>query len=69
MGEEDLKKGHSPETEEREIGQRTGTGVGALLRTEREKQGLTREDIADATKLRRHFIEALEAEEWEELPP
>ncbi|MBW1942117.1 MAG: helix-turn-helix domain-containing protein [Deltaproteobacteria bacterium] len=69
MGEEDLKKGHSPETEEREIGQRTGTGVGALLRTEREKQGLTREDIADATKLRRHFIEALEAEEWKELPP
>jgi cytoskeleton protein RodZ len=67
MGEENLKEGQSPETEEREIGQRTG--VGALLRTEREKQGLTREDIADATKLRRHFIEALEEEAWEGLPP
>ena len=69
MGEEDLKKGQNPETDEREIGQRTWTGVGALLRTERKKQGLTREDVADATKLRRHFIEALEVEAWEELPP
>ena len=69
MGEEDLKEGQSQEAEERETGQRAGMGVGARLLAEREKQGLTREDIADATKLRRHFIEALEEEAWEELPP
>ena len=69
MGEEDLKEGHSLEADSSEIGQRPASGVGALLRTEREKQGLTREDIADATKLRRHFIDALEEEEWDKLPP
>ena len=69
MGGEDLRDGHSPETSGSETGQRVGSGVGALLRTEREKQGLTCEDIADATKLRRHFIEAMEEEQWGELPP
>ncbi len=44
------------------------TGVGDLLRAEREKKGLTREQVAMTTRLRKHFIEALENEEWENLP-
>ena len=44
-------------------------GFGAILRSEREKQGLTREEVAQIIKLRVHFLEALENEEWNELPP
>ena len=44
------------------------TGVGDLLRAEREKKGLTRGQVAMTTRLREHFIEALEKEEWENLP-
>lgn len=44
-------------------------GFGAVLRSEREKKNLTREEVAQIIKLRVHFLEALENEEWNELPP
>jgi cytoskeleton protein RodZ len=44
------------------------TGLGILLKTEREKKGLSISQVAGITKLRKHFIEALENEEWEKLP-
>ena len=43
-------------------------GVGDLLKTEREKKGLTIDQIAQTTRLRQHFLEALEKEEWDQLP-
>ncbi len=45
------------------------TGLGALLRNERENRGLSHEQLSQVTRLRRHFLEALENEEWQNLPP
>jgi cytoskeleton protein RodZ len=44
------------------------SGLGNLLRTERENKGLSLERISEITRLRVHFLEALENEEWEKLP-
>lgn len=43
-------------------------GLGNLLRTKRENKRLSLERIAEITRLRVHFLEALENEEWEKLP-
>ena len=43
-------------------------GLGNLLKTEREKKGLSISQVAGITRLRKHFIEALENEDWEKLP-
>jgi cytoskeleton protein RodZ len=45
------------------------SGLGALLRSEREDRGLSHEQLAQITRLRKRFLEALENEEWENLPP
>ncbi len=44
------------------------TGLGNLLKTERENKGFSLERVAGITRLRVHFIEALENEDWEKLP-
>ena len=44
------------------------TGLGALLKSEREKRDVSIDQITKLTRLRRHFIEALEAEDWRHLP-
>ena len=43
-------------------------GIGAVLRREREKRKLTLEDIAEKTKIRKRYLEAIENEEFEVLP-
>lgn len=43
-------------------------GVGSLLKNEREEKGLSIDHLARITRLRRHYIEALEGETWRELP-
>lgn len=45
------------------------SGLGALLREEREKKGLSHEQVSQMIRLRRHILEALENEEWHNLPP
>jgi cytoskeleton protein RodZ len=45
------------------------SGLGALLRSERENRGLSHEQLAQMIRLRKHFLEALENEDWENLPP
>jgi cytoskeleton protein RodZ len=45
------------------------TGLGAVLRNEREKKGLTLEQVGSITKLRVKVVEALENETWGDLPP
>lgn len=42
--------------------------LGELLRQSREQKGLTFEDVQAATYIKRRYLEALEAEQWEELP-
>ena len=45
------------------------TGLGAVLRNEREKKGLTLDQVASITKLRVKIVEAIENETWGDLPP
>lgn len=45
------------------------SGLGALLRNERENRGLSHEQLAQITRLRKHFLVAMENEEWQDLPP
>jgi transcriptional regulator with XRE-family HTH domain len=42
--------------------------IGAALREERERQGLSIEDLEDRTKIRRRYLRALENEDWDILP-
>jgi len=42
--------------------------IGAFLRDEREKKGLSYDHISEVTKLRPAIIEALENESWDSLP-
>ena len=42
--------------------------LGSLLRTSREERHIDLDAVVEATKVRRHYLEALENEEWEKLP-
>ena len=42
--------------------------IGDLLRTEREKRGISQSRLAEIIKVREHVIDALEKEEWDKLP-
>ena len=42
--------------------------IGALLRTAREKKGISKRRLAEEIKVREHIIDALENEEWDKLP-
>ncbi len=46
----------------------SGISLGALLKREREKKGLSYTQISQQTRLRPHFLEAIENEDWEHLP-
>jgi hypothetical protein len=43
--------------------------IGQLLRAEREKKGLTFQEIADALFIRKQVLRALESGDWDALPP
>lgn len=43
-------------------------GIGEILKRTREAQGITLEEVAEATKIRRKYLEALEKEEFDVLP-
>ena len=44
------------------------SSLGNLLRAQREERGLTLEQAEEATRIRRRYLEALEAEHFAELP-
>lgn len=44
-------------------------GLGAILINEREKKGLSQEQVAEITRLRLHIIKDIENEMWDNLPP
>ncbi len=46
----------------------SGKELGVLFRSKREEMGLSYAQISERTKLRPHFLEALENEEWDHLP-
>lgn len=45
------------------------TSFGQLLKTERERQGLDLEAVAEATKIRKLYLNALEEDDFDQLPP
>ena len=67
----DLGREDSQMEEQRddEMGSQEVTGLGVLLKNEREKNNLSHEQVAQMTKLRKHFLEALENEDWDSLTP
>ncbi|MBW1681900.1 MAG: helix-turn-helix domain-containing protein, partial [Deltaproteobacteria bacterium] len=44
-------------------------GLGDLFRREREARGLGYTEISELTRLRPSFVEAIEEEAWDRLPP
>jgi cytoskeleton protein RodZ len=69
MTDEEEKQNGMPETANPGAVSPGEKGIGALLREERERRGLSYRAVAERTRLRPHFLEALEKEEWEVLPP
>lgn len=66
----EIDRDESQQIEEKggDMGSRQLSGLGALLKAEREKRGLSHDQVVEITRLRRHFIEALENEDWNNLP-
>ncbi|EFK10526.1 conserved hypothetical protein [delta proteobacterium NaphS2] len=46
----------------------SGISLGALLRKEREKKGFNYAQISQQTRMRPHFVAAIENEDWDLLP-
>ncbi|MBW1733547.1 MAG: helix-turn-helix domain-containing protein [Deltaproteobacteria bacterium] len=46
----------------------SGRELGAILRNKREEMGLSHAQISERIKLRPHFLQALENEDWDSLP-
>lgn len=70
MSEISLKESQQPDgNNDATAGPSKVSGLGELLRSERENRGLSHEQVAQITRLRKGFLEALEKEEWENLPP
>lgn len=44
------------------------SGAGSLLKHEREKKGLSLDQLSQITRLRKHYLEALEDENWDNVP-
>lgn len=57
-----------PELENGEKESPLGCGVGTFLRDERQKKGLDHSQISEITRIRPHFLEAIENEDWDHLP-
>jgi cytoskeletal protein RodZ len=47
----------------------TGASFGTNLKVERQSRGITLEEMSDATKIRVNYLEALENEDFTNLPP
>ncbi|MBW2137432.1 MAG: helix-turn-helix domain-containing protein [Deltaproteobacteria bacterium] len=69
MEDREQKEGPELGLAEEETGAQKGPGLGFLLRSEREKKGLSHDQVVQVTRLRRHYVEALEKEDWDKLPP
>ena len=59
---DDTQNSQEPDEASKEI------TLGSLLRTSREERHIDLDAVVKATNVRRHYLEALENEEWEKLP-
>jgi cytoskeletal protein RodZ len=68
MLKKDQEKSPKKEAREVETESPKAIGLGELFKRERKRMGLSLEQIVEVTRLRKHFVEALENEDWENLP-
>ena len=68
MPKKDQEESPKKETIKTETESQKAIGLGELFKREREKMGLSLEQVVEVTRLRKHFVEALENEDWENLP-
>jgi cytoskeleton protein RodZ len=68
MPKKDQEESTKKKAREAETESQKAIGLGELFKQERERMGLSREQIVEVTRLRKHFVEALENEDWEKLP-
>ena len=61
VGSEDSERSQGPTLD-------GALNIGAALRAERQRQGLSLQDVADATRVRRIYLEGLEGMRLDELP-
>jgi cytoskeleton protein RodZ len=59
---DNTQNSQEPDEDSKEI------SLGSLLRTSREDRHIDLDAVVKATNVRRHYLEALENEEWEKLP-
>jgi len=65
----DSARGLMPNAEVNSKSRRDGvTPLGRQLRAERERRGAVLEQVSEATKIRKTYLEALEAHDWKALP-
>ena len=50
-------------------GGQEGISLGSLLKKSREERHIDLDKAASSTRIRRHYLEALENEQWDQLPP
>jgi cytoskeleton protein RodZ len=68
MSEKDRKEGPKMDAKQPETGTQEEPGLGELFKRGRERLGLSVEQVVEITRLRKHFVEALENEDWDNLP-
>lgn len=57
-----------PDLADGETGTSSESGVGALLKNERQRKGLDFDQVFEMTKIQPHILQALENEDWPSLP-
>ena len=60
--------GRRPDVEDGETGSIVESGVGALLKDERQRKGLDFGQVSEMTRIQPHILQALEREDWPSLP-
>ena len=60
--------GRRPDVEDGETGSIMESGVGAVLKDERQRKGLDFGQVSEMTRIQPHILQALEREDWPSLP-
>jgi len=60
--------GRRPDVEDGETGSIVESGVGALLKDERQRKGLDFGQVSEMTRIQPHILQAMESEDWSSLP-
>jgi cytoskeleton protein RodZ len=68
MPKKDQEESPKKDTKQADAESQKALGLGELFKRERKKMGLSREQVVEVTRLRKHFVEALENEDWDNLP-